>query len=613
MKILSKFLILLAMLLASASGRAATFDQNSAILTNPYMPWNVGAEFVLAGAGDATGISLRHRCLNVESIGGVNCLKVETLDIGRANLLTYWWIAQDTEGNIWQLQQSDEQFDGSFETDSGEWLYMPANFSLGESLELYGAYADAYTVVSITGTAPTPYRTFTSCIVTEINEFGYIEQQFISPGFGPVSATFSGFENGSFDLQSVSGFNPPAQQAPVFTAHPNNQTIEDGEAAVFSASASGNPSPTYQWQRKLATSETWSDLTNGGNYSGVTSATLTVSGTTSAMSGDQYRCIANNAAGTAISNPASITFVNQNPVAQFTVQELDEYGVSGIKSSDGTFLIGKKILIDASASNDPDGEIVNHWFVLSGKYSEINLTWQPAHDDSGALRYFAYIPRQDYQLTLHVVDNEGLGSVETKSITVDLANSLWSGENTSTGGVLSLGLPPSGGSVDIFWLYYLVDGEYNFFYTTMAGILFPTSDEWTYFIFEDHQIGSLRPEDVPEGAETIGSIKYDIQIQQVLDSSGFGDIIASIYTGVRDAPASPIEIQPFNIDATGKVTLELKRHFSVRVQIEVSDDLINWAPFEMVEFGKESISIEDEAARGAKQRYYRFTSMPEDL
>ena len=307
MKIVSRFLILLPMLLVSVSGSAETFDQNSAVLTNPYMPWNVGAEFTLVGTGDAAGISLRFRCLTVESIGGVSCLKVETVDFGRANLRTYWWLAQDTDGNIWQLQQSDEQFDGSFETESGEWLYVPATFTLGESLELYGAYADVYTVVSLTGTAPTPYRMFTSCVVTELSEFGQVEQHFIAPGFGPVRATFSGLENGSFELQSVSGFNPPAQQSPVFAVHPNDQTIVEGEAAVFIASASGNPTPTYQWKRRSAGSAAWSDLATVGSYSGVMSATLSVSGTTLAMSGDQFRCIAINAAGSAISNPATLT------------------------------------------------------------------------------------------------------------------------------------------------------------------------------------------------------------------------------------------------------------------------------------------------------------------
>ena len=208
MKNLLQFIIIL-ILLPTISGRAATFDQNSAILTNPHMPWNMGAQFTLVGTGDATGISLRYNCVSIENIQNISCLKIELTDIGRANLETHWWLAQDTDGNIWQLQQSDEQFDGSFETETGEWLYVPASFNLSESREMYGIYPDVHTVVSLDGNATTPFGTYSSCIVTEAMDFGTTSQSYIAPGFGPVKHTFSGSENGTFELQSVSGFNPP--------------------------------------------------------------------------------------------------------------------------------------------------------------------------------------------------------------------------------------------------------------------------------------------------------------------------------------------------------------------------------------------------------------------
>ena len=206
------FIVPIILLSSTFCSMAASFGGGSAVLTNPYMAWNIGAQFVFIGTGDAEGISLYYNCTSVESIRGVNCLKVEILDVGRADLGTYLWLAQDTAGNIWQLQQSDEQFDGSWETESGEWLIMPASFTLGESVVLSGPYSlDEYTVVSVTGTASTPCKTFSSCVVIELSEYGDVEQNFLAPDFGPVRITFSGSENGSFDLQSVSGFQPPQE------------------------------------------------------------------------------------------------------------------------------------------------------------------------------------------------------------------------------------------------------------------------------------------------------------------------------------------------------------------------------------------------------------------
>ncbi len=95
--------------------------------------------------------------------------------------------------------------------------------------------------------------------------------------------------------------------APAITAHPSAQIVNESQSAQFSVSASGIPSPSYQWQRLPAGSGTWANLANGGNYSGVTTTTLTVSGATMAMSGDQFRGVASNSVGSATSNAAALT------------------------------------------------------------------------------------------------------------------------------------------------------------------------------------------------------------------------------------------------------------------------------------------------------------------
>ena len=77
------------------------------------------------------------------------------------------------------------------------------------------------------------------------------------------------------------------------TAQPQDQLVIEGGQAIFSVTADGTGSLSYQWQRKADGSASWSDLTNGGSYSGVTTQALTVIAT-GAMSGDQFRCVVAN-------------------------------------------------------------------------------------------------------------------------------------------------------------------------------------------------------------------------------------------------------------------------------------------------------------------------------
>jgi sugar lactone lactonase YvrE len=80
-----------------------------------------------------------------------------------------------------------------------------------------------------------------------------------------------------------------------------------GQPATFFVVGEGTAPLTYQWQRLPNGSSTWGDLADGGSYSGSATSTLVVSGTTSAMTGDQFRCIVSNGTGSVTSPPASLT------------------------------------------------------------------------------------------------------------------------------------------------------------------------------------------------------------------------------------------------------------------------------------------------------------------
>ena len=89
--------------------------------------------------------------------------------------------------------------------------------------------------------------------------------------------------------------------APAIQFQPISLSIASGLNATFTFSASGNPAPTYQWQRLPTGSSTWANLTDGGTYSGSTTGTLTITGAGIGMNGDQFRCVASNVIGSATS------------------------------------------------------------------------------------------------------------------------------------------------------------------------------------------------------------------------------------------------------------------------------------------------------------------------
>jgi hypothetical protein len=88
--------------------------------------------------------------------------------------------------------------------------------------------------------------------------------------------------------------------APSVTTNPTSQSVSAGSTATFVAAASGNPTPTVQWQLS----------TNGGgtfsNIAGATATTLsfTAQGTDN---GNQYRAVFTNTVGSATTTAATLT------------------------------------------------------------------------------------------------------------------------------------------------------------------------------------------------------------------------------------------------------------------------------------------------------------------
>lgn len=115
------------------------------------------------------------------------------------------------------------------------------------------------------------------------------------PPIDPDAPTFD-YEVLPAAYRYFNGVDAPsgAPAAPVITLNPTTQTAEEGDDVTLSANATGNPTPTWQWQK------------NGANISGATTRFLSLLEVTEADEGS-YTAIATNTEDTATSTAAVLT------------------------------------------------------------------------------------------------------------------------------------------------------------------------------------------------------------------------------------------------------------------------------------------------------------------
>ena len=100
---------------------------------------------------------------------------------------------------------------------------------------------------------------------------------------------------------------------------PVKQTICTDKVATFTVEAAGSGPFSYQWQESSNNGNTWTNLSDGGVYSGTHSATLTITAPPVTMSGNLYRVNITGAAPCAPVNSFQVILtVNPLPVVVIT-------------------------------------------------------------------------------------------------------------------------------------------------------------------------------------------------------------------------------------------------------------------------------------------------------
>ena len=153
-------------------------------------------------------------------------------------------------------------------------------------------------------------------------------------GTGSLSGSPTALGGFPITLTASNGVGTPATQgftltvhpdvAPAITQQPTDQTGVPGQTISFTATASGAPAPTVVWQVSTNGGTTWSNI--GGNP---TSTSDTLSGPVFGAfeNGWEFRAVFTNSAGSATSNPATLTVGTSAPA--ITQQPTDQTGVPG--------------------------------------------------------------------------------------------------------------------------------------------------------------------------------------------------------------------------------------------------------------------------------------------
>ena len=192
---------------------------------------------------------------------------------------------------------------------------------------------------------------------------------------GATSASYTtpataGSDNGSSFTVTVTGStgNITSNSAtltvnapPAITSQPANQTVNSGQAATFTVTASGTATLTYQWSK------------NGSVIGGATSASYTTPVTSASDSGSSFAVTVTNGSGSITSNTATLTV---NVVPTITSQPVSQ-----------TVAAGQTATFSVSATGS--GTLTYQWkkngTAIGGATSPSYTTPATSASDSGAL------------------------------------------------------------------------------------------------------------------------------------------------------------------------------------------------------------------------------------
>ena len=137
-------------------------------------------------------------------------------------------------------------------------------------------------------------------------------------------------------------------------SNPVKRITNANTTVTYTVSAAGTGGITYQWQEKVPGGN-WTNITNGGKYSGATTATLTIADVVSSMNNNFYKVIVS-----ILSYACDVDLETQ----QVFLKISDDFDQDGIINSVDLDDDNDGILDTEETGGDLDGDGVPNWFDL---------------------------------------------------------------------------------------------------------------------------------------------------------------------------------------------------------------------------------------------------------
>ena len=189
-------------------------------------------------------------------------------------------------------------------TVTGDVLYKVTSVSLDkDSLNLTAGGSDTLiaTVLPANATNQTVTWTSDNTAVATVDANGNVSA--VAAGTANITAT----ADGKSDSCTVTVLAPTT-----ITTQPSDVSVAEGTSATFTVAVTGNSTLSYQWQQS-SDGSSWTDIPDA------TSASYTVADTTTAMSGNQYRCVVKDGDDNSVTSNAVTLTVTEQPRYQIAV------------------------------------------------------------------------------------------------------------------------------------------------------------------------------------------------------------------------------------------------------------------------------------------------------
>jgi hypothetical protein len=413
--------------------------------------------------------------------------------------------------------------------------------------------------------------------------------------FADVGALSAGTYNGTIRISASGASNTPQDipvsftvspsPAPTITTQPANQAVTAGANATFTVAASGTPMPTLQWQVSADGGSTFMDLSNATPYSGVTTATLTITAAPSSLNGARYRAVATNSAGSATSTAATLAVSPAlTPTISVTPTSLSFSAVAG-----GGGPLGQSI----NVSNSGGGTLNWSAAVTSGTF--LTLVGTTSGANSGSFQVFADVGALSagtYNGTIRISASGASNTPEDIPVTFTVSTAPGTGSLTVDlfpAGAVSAGAQwrVDGGSYhnDGETVTSLTPGSHTVSFKTVTGYTTPadkivaitsgvnTPDSGTYIVITPG-IGSLTVNLFPADAVSAGA-------QWRVDGGSYhntGEVIGSLTSGTHTISYKVIPGYTAPTDQTVTINANAQTTINATYTVAVPDWGWSFAP-----------------------------------